>query len=85
MKVKSIAECSFCNTFELHKAIIGLENQLEDILRVAVLHRFNCIFTISGLMEFSINLHTIKSGWSIVYIEGSQVIISKIFFFLNIF
>ena len=30
MKVKSIAECSFgafCNTFDLHLAIIGLENQ----------------------------------------------------------
>ena len=30
MKVESIAECSlgaFCNTFDLHKAIIGLENQ----------------------------------------------------------
>ena len=28
-------------------------------------------------MEFSIKLHTIKSGWSIENIEGSQVIISK--------
>ena len=30
MKVESIAECSlgaFCNTFDLHSAIIGLENQ----------------------------------------------------------
>ena len=30
MQVKSIAECSlgaFCNTFDLHLAIIGLENQ----------------------------------------------------------
>ena len=30
MKVKSIAECSlgaFCNTFDLHLAIIGLEKQ----------------------------------------------------------
>ena len=30
MKVKSIEECSlgaFCNTFDLHYAIIGLENQ----------------------------------------------------------
>ena len=26
-----------------------------------------------GQMEFSIKLHTIKSGWSIVYNEGSQV------------
>ena len=28
-------------------------------------------------MEYSIKLHTIKSEWSIVYIEGSQVTISK--------
>ena len=27
-------------------------------------------------MEFSITFDTVKSGWSIVYIEGSQVIIS---------
>ena len=38
-------------------------------------------------MEFSIKLHAIKSGWSIVPIEGSQVIISKkknVFHFLKI-
>ena len=28
-------------------------------------------------MEFPIKLHAIKSGWSIVCIEGSQFIISK--------
>ena len=28
-------------------------------------------------MEFSIKLHTIETGWLIIYIEGSQVIISK--------
>ena len=28
-------------------------------------------------IEFPIQLPTIKSGWSIVYIEGSQIIISK--------
>ena len=28
-------------------------------------------------MEFSLNLHAINSGWSIVYIEGSQVTISQ--------
>ena len=43
LMVKSIAEClgAFCNTFDLHKAIIiGLENQFVVFLRVAVLHRF---------------------------------------------
>ena len=46
MKVESIAECSlgaFCNTFDLHSAIIGLENQfllffLCDRLRQVVLY-----------------------------------------------
>ena len=31
-------------------------------------------------MEFSIKLDTVKLGWSIVYTEGSQVIISNFFF-----
>ena len=47
MKVESIAECSaplgaFCYNFDLHEAIIGLENQFLVFLRVAVLHRFYC-------------------------------------------
>ena len=40
MKVESNAE--FCNTFDLHLAIIGLENQFSVFLRVVVLHRFYC-------------------------------------------
>ena len=38
MKVKSIAECSkraFCNTFDLHQAIIGLKTQCWSSYRVA--------------------------------------------------
>ena len=35
---------AFCNTFDLHLAIIGLENQFLVFLRVAVLHRFYCNF-----------------------------------------
>ena len=47
MKVESIAECSpevgaFCNTFDLHQVIIGLENQFSVFLRVVVLDRFYC-------------------------------------------
>ena len=33
---------AFCNTFDLHYAIVGLENQFVVFLRVAVLHRFYC-------------------------------------------
>ena len=35
-------------------------------------------------MEFSIQLHTNKSGWSIVYIERTQVIISPKNIFLSL-
>ena len=41
MKVKKIADTplgAFCNTFDLHYGIIGLENQFSVFLRVAVLH-----------------------------------------------
>ena len=46
MKVNSVAECplgAFCNAFDLHLVIIGLENHFLVFLRVAVLHRFYCI------------------------------------------
>ena len=33
---------------------------------------------------FSIKLHTMKSGWSIVYIEGSQIIIPNNIVFLSL-
>ena len=54
MKVESIAELlqnapigAFCNTFDLHQEIIGLENQFSDFLRVTILHRFYCILFIN--------------------------------------
>ena len=34
---------AFCNIFDLHLAIIRLENQFLIFLRVAVLDRFYCI------------------------------------------
>ena len=51
MKVESIAECSlgsFCNTFDLHYAVIGLENQvleffLIDRLRQVLLYLLNTL------------------------------------------
>ena len=33
---------AFCNTFDLHQAMIGIENQFLVFLRVAVLHGFYC-------------------------------------------
>ena len=44
MKVESVAECSACNTFDLHLAIIGIENQILVFLRIADLHRFYCTY-----------------------------------------
>ena len=37
---------AFCNTFDLHYALIGLENQFLVFLRVAVLPRFYCTLNI---------------------------------------
>ena len=34
-----------------------------------------CILILLAPMEFPIKIDTVKSGWSIVYIVGSQVII----------
>ena len=44
---------AFCNTFDLHKAIIGLENQFVAFLRVAVLDRFYCTFTIHPCLKYT--------------------------------
>ena len=35
-------------------------------------------------MEFSITVYTVNSVWSIVYIEGSQVIISKYYYIFSL-
>ena len=35
---------SFCNTFDLHNEIVGLEDQFLVFLRVAVLDRFLLYF-----------------------------------------
>ena len=35
-------------------------------------------------MDFSIKFHIVYSGWSIVYMEGSQVITSKHVVFLSL-
>ena len=37
-----LSDIAFCNTFDLHSAIIRLENQFVVFLRVLVLHRFYC-------------------------------------------
>ena len=40
---------AFCNTFDLHKAIIGLGNQFVISLRVVVLHMFTVNVILRGL------------------------------------
>ena len=42
-----------------------------------------CLLMFSVPMEFPLKFDTVKSRWSIVYCEGSQVIISKIIRFLS--
>ena len=36
-------------------------------------------------MEFPIKFDTVKSGWSIIFIEGSQVIIFRKILYYNVF
>ena len=37
-------------------------------------HKVRIMFTLLRPMEFSIKFDTVKSGWSIIYIKGLQVI-----------
>ena len=56
---------SFCNTFDLHKAIIGLENQVLVFLRVDILDRFYC----------TVELQWLEQAWDfekIVLAKGTQ-------------
>ena len=48
MKVESIAECLFCNTFDPHLAITGSYKPIFGLLRVAVSHRFYCSMNCFG-------------------------------------
>ena len=45
---------AFCNTLDLHKAIIGLENQFVVFLRVAILDRFYCMSMADPEVVFSL-------------------------------
>ena len=38
---------AFCNTFDLHKVIIGIETQILVFMRVVILSRFYCNLLIS--------------------------------------
>ena len=52
VQVTDIAECSlgaFCNTFDLHLAIIGLENQFLVYFWVATLDSYYCKLEIHPL------------------------------------
>ena len=44
----------------------------------------NAKLTLLRPMEFSVKFDTVKSGWSITYIEGSQVMCSKHIAFLSL-
>ena len=50
----------------------------EGILKIDYQSYGSCL-TLFVPMEFAIKFDTVKPGWSVVYIEGSQVIISKFF------
>ena len=67
IKVESIAAFgAFCNTFDLHYAIIGLENQFVVFKSVAVLHRFYCIFLSFQYDAVRINQIYEQAKWAIM-------------------
>ena len=69
--------------------MLQLLDSISDILEcIHKLIALNTCLTLLRLMEFSIKFDTVKSRWSIIYIEGLHLIISKkkryIFLFLKI-
>ena len=64
--------------------LLGYENSVDPYqptsdghtTRLTVNQKFFRM-TLFRPMEFSIKLHTIKSGWSIVYTDGTHVIITE--------
>ena len=73
MKVKSIAECSlgaFCNIFDRHQAIIGLENHflvffLSGCLRQALLYKITFLLNDTHLQHYhSYNHRPHSMSWT---------------------
>ena len=65
MKVESIADAplgAFCNTFDLHLAMIGLENQFLVFLRVAVLDRLYCILKVLNTFKGDNSNNTVRQN-----------------------
>ena len=57
------------NQSHYEKQLKTLQHELGEMKKTKV------DLALYRLMEFSIQLHIIKSGWSIVFTEGSQVMI----------
>ena len=51
---------------------------------VQLANEAGCLLSLCVPIEFPVKLDTVKSGWPIVYIEGSQAIISKNVIFLSL-
>ena len=65
--------------------IVGSDwTQLKVMVDHPSIQITNDRLTLCVSMEFPIYFDTVKSGWSIVYIEGSHIIISKKNIFLSL-
>ena len=53
---------AFCNTFDLHLVLIGLENQFLGFLREAILHRFYC--------NVLIKASSLSAGFELTFFSG---------------
>ena len=60
---------AFCNTFDLHLAIFGIENQFYVILIVAVLHKCYCSDCLK-IKLINMALQCVPGGHCLVLGEG---------------
>ena len=74
MKVESIAECSFCNTFDV-------ENQFLVFLRAVVLHRFCCKYLFYSLFQYFLaRWHFVMLDWPLCIKMRITVLYTKFSF-----
>ena len=70
-----------CDTYPTHIILVAPMFPAQTLFIDAELQ---VALSILRPMEFSIKFNTVKSGWSIIYIEWLQAIISKIITFLSL-
>ena len=69
-------KCDYMNFWEKNEFQISYVSSIYFFMIILTVH-FSYFLTLYALMDSSFWFDIINFGWSTVYIEGSQVIISK--------